>query len=101
MFASMHDRIGLIATEDSDREQEIGARCPSHLKIILVTGHVFDNLRLIDGLNSHDDETFDVIEAHHDHPGGGVSWTIVSAHVVAIEQAFPTEDEIVAAKLKN
>jgi hypothetical protein len=101
MFVSMHERIGLIAKEDSDRDEELGASCPSTLKIILKTGHVIEDVQLTDGENSFDEQTIDLTERTQMVPGGATGWTVDTASIAAIHQTFPSEEDRRAARAKS
>ena len=99
MFANMHTRLGLIATEDSEREQEYGVRCPSTLWLHLKSGLQIGPCELTDGENSHDDETIDVTMLGHGIcAGNAYGWTLQSSEIAALQQRFPSDDEIAAAK---
>jgi hypothetical protein len=94
MFSDMHARIGLIAKEDSDRAEELGRNSPSYLRIVLKGGVELPLCHLVDGENSHDDETIDVVEVGEGRPGGHRVWMIQTSEIAALEQRYPyREDE--------
>ena len=89
MYASMHLRLAAIASDDSDREEQLGVACPIKLGLYLSGGHEVQNCWLADGENSLDDASIDVMVGEPP-----VLRVIAIAHIVMVRVAYPsTADE--------
>jgi hypothetical protein len=101
MHKTFYSRIEAIAEEDFEREQELGASCPSKLDLVLKGGHVLSGCWLQDSLNSLDDESIDVCtpDTQADEERGMI-WVVPIAAIVALKQTYPREAERAAASAK-
>lgn len=101
MYTNLYARLATIAEEDNDREQDLGAKCPSHLRLWLVGGFIIDDCCLIDGLNSLDDRSIDIEVFGEDNPEGAACWIVPIEHIVALRLRYPLEAEIEAARSRS
>lgn len=90
MAKDMWERISQIGEEDSDREDRLGRRLPSRLRLLLVGGGSIDDCYLVDGVNSIDDRSIDVIQPIL-APGALVIVPI--AQICALFQRYPDEPD--------
>jgi hypothetical protein len=89
MHKDFYDRLQMIAKEDNDREERLGRSLPSRLTILLAGGHKIDNCSLIDGENSLDDGSIDVVTQTD---GPEACWIVPLSQIAAIHQRYPTEE---------
>lgn len=88
MFKSMHERIGMIAEEDTERADK-GNEARSILTITLKSGVQIGPVSLIDGVNSHDEQTIDVAPPDKVGAGGDEVWVIHTSEIAALHQKYP------------
>jgi hypothetical protein len=93
MFKDMHERLGNIATEDSDREERLGFACPIRLDLFLAGGHELRDVCLVDGENSLDDETIDVCLLSERDKADAAPYSVAIAHIAMFRHTWPGEAE--------
>lgn len=88
MCKTVWERLEGIAKEDSAREDRLGRSCPSVLTILLMGGHSIKDCHLVDGVNSLDDESIDVVT---DESGTDKVWIVPLSAIAALHQTYPKE----------
>jgi hypothetical protein len=88
MHKDLYDRIQSIAREDNEREERLGRSLPSRLTIFLVGGHEIPVCHLIDGENSLDDQSIDVVTPED---GRSANWIVPLSAIAAIHHTYPDE----------
>lgn len=88
MIESILKRIEFIGEEDSDREEEQGGRNPAILWVTFQSGQQIGPCSLIDGVNSVDEESFDVTPSDQPFPNRSLTVVVID-QVAAIRMEYP------------